>query len=278
MSTCADQFAGIRLKLSRAWNQINGLKPDVEAFLENDPAPYVPRVNFNGQTHVLTVSVHIQKAPDPMWGVRIGEIIHNLRSALDHLIWELVILNTRQPPPIGNKNQFPIFEYEVGFSDRGIKQFLRGVSPAAIALIKSEQPFPGDKGGTGEGAKSPLWHLKELSDVDKHRTLHVTGTLLESFNFTFPPLTRDATIQRQERRGPGPIQEDTVLASAYLPGVIEWPFAERQVQCTLGTDVAFDQGTPTVGGWLVFDTLVDITNRTERILARIGKDIFKTEL
>jgi hypothetical protein len=95
MST-ADRLAGIRLKLSRAWSQINTLKPEIAEFLKRDP--YVPRVKFDGRTHELLVSVHTQEAPDPMWGVRIGEIVHNLRSALDHVVWELVILAARQPP------------------------------------------------------------------------------------------------------------------------------------------------------------------------------------
>ena len=64
---------------------------------------------------------------------------------------------------------------------------MNGLSDAAIAMLRSTQPFPALDGGTGQGHDSPLWHLKELSDCDKHRTLHLTGTLLESFEFTFPP-------------------------------------------------------------------------------------------
>jgi hypothetical protein len=244
--------------------------------LESDP--YLPGVKFEPKTHELIATVRVQRTANPMWGVRIGEIVHNLRSALDHVVWELVILSTRLPPPKGSKSQFPIFETAAGFGDRGVKQFLRNVRQDAVALIKSEQPFSMAEGGTGEGEKSPLWHLKVLSDIDKHRTLHVTGAMVEAFNFTFPPLKRDAVIKRQERRGPGPIDQDAVLGRAYLPGVTEWPFAKREVQVQLKTNVTFDHNTPAAGTWLAFETLVDVGNRVERILRRVAEEVFKIEL
>lgn len=271
-------FDGIRLKRSRAWDQIYSLKANIASFLQNDPAPYEPRVDFNGQTNILTVSVHINKTPDVIWGVCIGEIVHNLRSALDHVVWELFVKNNRQPPPPGSKNQFPIFITQAGFKKRGEALFLKGIDDIAIDLIRSEQPFPVSEGGTGEDIKSPLWHLKELSDCDKHRTLHLVGTLLEEYNFTFPPLVRDVTVQKDVVQNSGPIQQNAILNRARFPGVSEWPFKERQVKGHLRTNIAFDQWTPAVGGWLVAETLIEIANRTDRILIRIAKDIFGFEL
>jgi len=131
-----DPLAGVRLKLKRAWNQLDTLKADIEAFF--NPYPYRPTIQFNKQTQRLTIKVQTDRSPDPMWGVRVGEIIHDFRSALDHVVWELA----GRPPARTSKTQFPIFEYEAGFSDRGVKQFLKGISdPKAIVLIKSEQPF-----------------------------------------------------------------------------------------------------------------------------------------
>ena len=46
----------------------------------------------------------------------------------------------------------------------------------------------------------------------------------------------------------------------------------------LHTDVAFEHCTPAAGTWLVFGTLVDVANRTERILRRIAEQSFKTAL
>ena len=170
------QLDGLRLKLKRAWDQLNAIEIDLRAFVKSNF--YEPRIEFDAQSQVLTIKVHIKKPPDPMWGVKIGEIIHNLRSALDYSIWELYILNNLRAP-VAKQNQFPVFETEAGFNKRGMGKFLDGIAPRAVALIKSEQPFPECDGGTGEGIKSPLWHLKELSDADKHRTINLTATLIE---------------------------------------------------------------------------------------------------
>jgi hypothetical protein len=268
-----EKLEGIRLKTKRARNQIKGLKAEIDAFI--DRKPYIPRVKFDPKAHLLIASAHVNKPPDPMWGVQIGEIIHNLRSALDHLVWELAFPKSMEV----TKNQFPIFMNESGFRKRASDgEFLKGVSTKAIRIIKSEQPFPKVDGGTGEGTKSPLWHLHELSNADKHRILHVTGTLIDSFNFTFPPLKHDVTgVKRLNRCEPGPIQQDTVLGVAYFPGVTKWPFTESKVQCELRMGIAFDNGTPSVGGWFVFQTLVDVADRTERIIERIAAEVFETD-
>jgi hypothetical protein len=272
-----DTFDGIRLKRTRAWDQINSLKADIASFLQCDPAPYVPNVDFNGKTQILTISVHINKIPDTMWGIRVGEIVHNLRSALDHVIWELFVKNNRQPPGLRDKHQFPIFDKQAGFNS-AIPQFLKGLDNKSVDLLRSEQPFPISEGGTGESIKSPLWNLKELSNCDKHRTIHLVGILLEAYNFTFPPLIHDVTIQKDIVQNSGPIQQDAILARARFPGVSEWPFEERNVKGHLRTNIAFDQWTPAVGGWLVAETLVETANRTDRILRRIAKEIFRFDL
>ncbi len=43
----------------------------------------------------------------PYFSVVVGDVIHNLRSALDHLAWQLVILDGGQP---NDSTQFPIYE------------------------------------------------------------------------------------------------------------------------------------------------------------------------
>ena len=41
-----------------------------------------------------------------MWAVILGDAVHNLRSALDHLIWQLVLLDTGKDG--SNEHQFPV--------------------------------------------------------------------------------------------------------------------------------------------------------------------------
>ena len=271
----SDPLNGIRLKIKRAWSQLDTLKADITAFLNQDI--YIPRVNFNPQLRRITVSVSIQKVPDPMWGVRIGEFIHDLRSALDHTIYEIVLFQTKRAST-STKLQFPIFETYEGFNRRGIPKQLPGVKADAVQLIRAEQPFPNSEGGTGEGTASPIWHLHELSNADKHRTLSTTGTLLHQFDFEFAPLTRTLENVQRTTRGLGPLQQYAILATIDSPDLTECPFENQAIKGRLGIDIAFDEGKPSVGGWLVYPTLVDIANRTETVISRIAKGIFNSEL
>ena len=277
----SDALAGVRLKRSRAWDQINGLNADLVRFLGKEP--YSPRANFDSNTSELTVSIHITKTPDPLWGVRVGEIVHNLRSALDHLVWQLVILN-RKTPTAKDKNQFPIFDTRGGFDNLGAPKHLKNVARVAIDAILAEQPFPKTDGGTGEGTKSPLWHLQELSNIDKHRTLHLTGTILKEFKMETAPLKFAVKTFTRERNPIGPIQQDYVLERTMFvhaktgQPVREWPFRTKDIKGHLAADVAFEEGTPAVGAWVVSATLVDVANRVDRILGTVAKDIFRIDL
>jgi hypothetical protein len=42
----------------------------------------------------------IREPPVEEWGVIIGDVVHNLRSALDHLVWQLTLANGNIPPAV----------------------------------------------------------------------------------------------------------------------------------------------------------------------------------
>jgi hypothetical protein len=166
----ADPLSGIVLKVTRGHDQLNALKAEVDAFFHGKAYKLTPK--FEPEELAAYMVVEGKEIP-PMWSVIIGEIIHDLRSALDHLVWELVIKDTGAQPN-GTKTQFPIFETKAGYeSERGEKLCLRGVGTTARALIQSAQPF-----ATGEGDKSPLWQLRELSNWDKHKSIALAALLL----------------------------------------------------------------------------------------------------
>lgn len=96
-----------------------------------------------------------------------GEAAHQLRSALDHLVWQLVVANTGAPPG-GNRSGFPIFKTQAGYEQRA-PSMIAGVSDAAAGRIRAAQPF-----NAGDGAERVLtWILHELNNADKHRLIPV---------------------------------------------------------------------------------------------------------
>lgn len=155
--------------MNRAQFHLNTLKESIDAFFESKPYEIVREVNPN--TNELFGVLRVKRECPPAWGILVGDFIHNLRSALDHLVWQLVIHETGNPPTAFD-TQFPIFQTEAGYNTRGEPVRLKGVGAKAKVLIKTLQPFH-----TGEGTNSPLWHLHELCNFDKHRRICLTGAV-----------------------------------------------------------------------------------------------------
>lgn len=93
-----------------------------------------------------------------------GDVLQNLRSTLDYLVWELVIANKNVP---NEHNAFPVCGCADGFKEAKKKR-LRGVDADAITLIKTLQPY---HFGQGNEIESPVFVLDKLANIHKHRTI-----------------------------------------------------------------------------------------------------------
>jgi hypothetical protein len=101
----------------------------------------------------------------PKWSLIIGDALYNLRSCLDHMVWQLVLANGGQP---GRHTSFPIVATAHRFHHVG-RSALAGVSDEACELVEAAQPYhPPDLRET-----ETLWHLHELHNEDQHRHLGV---------------------------------------------------------------------------------------------------------
>jgi hypothetical protein len=166
---------GVWAKYERAVEQLQALHKELLEFGQQ-PHPYTIRSYEDPE------SGHYRWEFDPAWpaklarrwGAIMGEIVHDLRSALDQLVWQLVILNDGTPD---NGHSFPIctekpaqgfgVEMRREWTDKRKRRHhgpLFGVSDDALALIDGGQPY---KGGNSE----LLGQLHVLWNTDKHRTL-----------------------------------------------------------------------------------------------------------
>jgi hypothetical protein len=131
--------------------------------------------DFYPQANIHAIRIKVPRYP-VLWSVMLGNIVHNLRSALDHLVTQLVIANGRKPRTGMGGNQFPIFSVEPkkGFdaSTRGGK--LAGVSTPHRAIIQELQPFEYERLHGLPMADYALLVLANLSNIDKHTMLHPT--------------------------------------------------------------------------------------------------------
>lgn len=93
-----------------------------------------------------------------------GDVLQNIRSTLDYLVWELVIANKQKPD---ERNAFPVCIAQSTFKDSQ-KGRLRGVHPDAITIIESLQPY---HLGQGKERESAIFVLDKLANIHKHRTI-----------------------------------------------------------------------------------------------------------
>jgi hypothetical protein len=232
---------GVDLKLNRANDHLEALGESIAAFLR-DPDTYSTVADFDEQRRPI-LRVGDARQPPPDWGVRIGECAYNFHSALDHLAFQLAVANTRGrlPKKIADTSAFPIFDSGPRFRatnktgqpttvSGGFK--IRGASSNAQAIIERLQPYHRSK---NPGARA-LRQLYELSNIDKHRLLHVTYSSLEGSRFDLSWST-PMTIHGYDFF-PGPLKAGAVIARWHLtaPGAIQ-----MNVDAELVTDITFDR-------------------------------------
>src|SRR5689334_16234875 len=98
---------GARAKIVRAGDHLEALKAESLRF--SDEQSYEFPIELDEKTGEQIVSLRSKRQPPldaPIHlGIVVGDALHNLRSALDHLVWQLAVIGTGP----GERNQFPIF-------------------------------------------------------------------------------------------------------------------------------------------------------------------------
>ena len=107
---------GVRAKLTRAQRHSLELDREIRAWFERHP--YGHTGEFDRETSEYVFRYRIYETPPVVWSVVFGDIVHNLASALDHLAWQLVILNGREP--IERQTAFPITRRGRDLGTKGI--------------------------------------------------------------------------------------------------------------------------------------------------------------
>lgn len=154
-------LSGVFAKLDRAEEHLSELQDATEGFLDDQPCRAFVEPDSEAGLHRLKVEVR-DWPPVAEWGVRIGDVVHNLRSALDHLAW----VAGGDPPPNEDASGFPIFKDERKFHKKRVSM-IGGADQRIQGIIEGVQPYQRGQ----RFARDPLWHLYRLSNTDKHRLL-----------------------------------------------------------------------------------------------------------
>jgi hypothetical protein len=163
-------FEGCRAKIARAEFHFKQFESHIERFKKDlyglvatkDDSQTGERVVYAVYPHHLFLG----------FSIVVGDVIHQARSALDHLIYAMP--RSARAKPKERISGFPIFWDADKYKING-KPMIDGLSPAAIAIIDGLQPIKPDY------ASDPLYVLQDLWNRDKHRLLSMTRIRLNAF-------------------------------------------------------------------------------------------------
>ncbi|HSH59977.1 MAG TPA: hypothetical protein VK988_10115 [Acidimicrobiales bacterium] len=235
-----DDLTGVGIKLDRAEVHLKAIHADINQFIN--------KVNSSKTTHGGIDPfnqdwqvIRWKKVPtiDARVGAVLGDFVHNVRSALDQLMWSLVLANGGKP---GKHTQWPVSETEGKWRDDIVERQIekRGPSPTtglsddALNFVLDFQPF---RRGTF------LLELHRLSNEDKHRTLHAGVPVLTQgpFGLRLTPPGYLAFTKMHKPRQPMPVEYGTPFVRVKVRR-LSWPPPEG-----VNVQVAFDGAGVDVG-------------------------------
>jgi hypothetical protein len=153
----------VRQKIVWAEHHREALTTEGNRYIATEPCIVV--TDEEPETSRIILRVRINSPVPPSIPLIIGDCLQNLRSALDYLIWELVLAANNTPT---KDHMFPICSTENAFEQQLSRGRLRGICSDAIAEIKSLQPY------ITRQDPSAFTVLETLCNLNKHRRLLLT--------------------------------------------------------------------------------------------------------
>jgi hypothetical protein len=156
---------GIEEKLKRARENIKNLQAEIGRFFEASDYPEIPQ----DDTDIIlkAIAYHKKLAIPPRFSVLAGEIVHHLRSCLDHIVWQF-------SSPEYRTKHFRIIEFPVRKSrpvdEKSIASHegkIKGITDTRVRdLINKLQPY-----NVPDPLDDPLFIIHSMDIIDKHREL-----------------------------------------------------------------------------------------------------------
>lgn len=128
---------GPRLKVARAKRHIEEIWNTWVEHVQSDAYTKTEEISPDGTQKIHRVRVH--KCIPPEFSGIIGDAAHNLRSALDQLVCELIRANHNQPR---TRSGFPVATSAKRFEEAVVSK-IGGVSPKAERFIRRLKQYNG---------------------------------------------------------------------------------------------------------------------------------------
>lgn len=159
---------GVIEKRNWAEHHLKLIETRITDFIGDDPYPVLtdshPKL---GVYHACLV--YPKKLPARELTLMIGDCVHNMRSALDYIAWELAGASMAD-----TETMFPIYETDIGFRKHALRRMKR-LPLDAQTLIERLQPYNRRYGGH----RLALSAINKLDATDKHKLVAPTIAIAE---------------------------------------------------------------------------------------------------
>lgn len=231
--TVPTTLVGCEAKLIRAQELMHDLDDQIFSYLSS--RPFETHLSYDRSMGAFRYLVGLAYPPPLKISLLVGEIVHDLRCAVEYLGYELA---RRDAGREIHNMQFPIFWDAGDYRDyrRNKRNPLRHLTRRHRAFLGQIQPYR----WRDRACLHPLATLTRLSNQDKHRVLHTVGSALRGSGFAFRA-DKDIAAILDIRYATGVIDKEIVeTMRVYVE--TDGPDPRMTVEGEMTFDVAFDEG------------------------------------
>ena len=225
-------LSGVLAKIDRAEEHRLEFDELVEEYVGGEPYTIYSRYDPSTGWHTLRWRA-LREPPLQRLALVFGDMISNLRTTLDYLVWQLVLAAGNRP---GRRTGFPVVRRAKDWVVQS-RTALRGVERRWVDEIESRQPYHRPE----RPSIHPLAILDHVNNLNKHRFLPVALLSVEQLELLINvDSARDEVIESQDFLD-RPITPDGEVARFRVPSRVHLEVAVNQApHCRLSFDDGLD--------------------------------------
>lgn len=254
-----------KLKLERALEHLDSLRREIDEFVEANTISGLATEEVDG----FSVNFSLPVVPARL-SLTVGDAVHNMRTAFEHLMRQLILRNGHQPT---RQSGFPVSTNSkyVGHTELFLKDHKPQIGDCSYAAqLEIERVQPYHRGVTAETDYLRILH--ELDRVDKHQLLNVVRVQI-----TLKPDAQsalyvgDELVERPEQSALMLAPNEAGGAEFGAVGVTETELRDH-LQKIMSVRLGFGQETPAPGApieilWAIHEHAASLILRFDRFFS-----------
>lgn len=248
---------GAQAKIDRAAQHLRALEQLVGAFFAEKPFSLAVEPDAVRSRQIIRLQ-HTRPVPSTEWALIIGDCVHNMRSSLDYIAWELAGAD-----PSDMTTMFPICDSAKSFASVKSRR-LKRLPPEIQTIIEKIQPYHKPDPHT-----HALWAIQSLDAADKHKLLTLTVALPTAGTTRLPDKGGRYELQTSFE---APFEDGAEIASIHMK-----PFRpDMDLGLRLVFDVAFSPNLGLGSRKFVINGLTTLLNEASIVVQFFDERFFRS--